>query len=78
MIRRADPSRTPLLNAPGKLSTWFPGEELLHRALAPLNILKQPLQTLIERISSSEMHLLLPEIDFLKNLHFLTQFLMPT
>ena len=58
------------LNAPGKLSTWFPGEELLHRAPAPQNILETPLQTLIERISCSEMHSLLLELDFLKNLHF--------
>ena len=58
------------LNAPGKLSTWFPGEELLHRAPAPQNILKTSLQTLIERISCSEMHSLHLELDFLKNLHF--------
>ena len=51
------------LNAPGKLSTWFPGEELLHRAPAPRNILETPLQTLIERISCSEMHSLLLDLE---------------
>ena len=59
------------MNAPGKLSTWFPGEELLHRAPAPRNILKPPLKTLIEKNSCSEMNSFHQYLDFLKNLHFL-------